>query len=269
MEDLFDHIKASPDRNCHYSSHFSPFLPSKACPAPEPLPPVLDPTSASLLLDMRFLTETIINLPDEPSPWQVHKLNSMMNWISNRVMGDDAEQELKPESPEMANIRSVKLLERSIQKSKHAFRREEQSTTPETSSPASETLDSPTSLQPQVVTPPNLPEVIKLTARLYIEAIRTRQPLSSAIRPIDVQKLSDLVWRVPLDVWKTLLGVSLWVMLAILPTARRMPRFFVAKSMVMVATLQTALGSPEAAVELLRTAVKLQQWLCKVQHGSA
>ncbi|KAK0723465.1 hypothetical protein B0T26DRAFT_801986 [Lasiosphaeria miniovina] len=45
----------------------------------------LEPSTAAVLSDVEFLVDTVLGLPQSPSPWELQKVQSMSAWVRNRV----------------------------------------------------------------------------------------------------------------------------------------------------------------------------------------
>jgi hypothetical protein len=134
---------------------------------------------------------------------------------------------------------------------------------PSPSSPPSSSPDPP----PE---PDFLYQTVRLAAIIYARAITTRQPFSSVVSPADFQQLSGALWRVPLPVWKGVLGVFGWIIAALAPAAerlessgsgggRRHARFV--KSMLANSLLQMGTDNWELARGAMGAAGRLQRWL--------
>ncbi|KAK3389888.1 hypothetical protein B0H63DRAFT_519121 [Podospora didyma] len=92
--------------NAESPAHGSPALDSPLAPSPKPAhPSSLEPDTTALLNDIEFLVETALALPQDPSSWELKKLDTMSKWVLNRLSG---ETELK--SPAASYLhRAVKL----------------------------------------------------------------------------------------------------------------------------------------------------------------
>ncbi|KAH8891632.1 hypothetical protein GQ53DRAFT_648249, partial [Thozetella sp. PMI_491] len=236
------------------SSHVTPFLAATACPFPMPQTPGADATTASLLDDMRFLLDTVLALPPNPTPRQLHKLNSTLDWIYSRIT--TASQDATHGTPDdAADTPAETPSEIYTNPIEHAI-------------PNAETVSAPTRVQSprsgraiSKETESPLCRVVKLTGQLYCRAIRERRPFSAVCGEEDVTEILERVSCVPPETWKGCLGVLLWVLVAILPTSRHMPGAFAGKNMAMVLGLQMSLANRKTTERSLRRALQLQEWL--------
>jgi len=248
LEDLDAADSDAADR-IHPSSYVTPLMPAIPS-ASRPGRPGLDAETLSLLRDARFLIDTVLGLPAEPTPWQLHKLNSTLNWVEKRVTASHRELARPSVNPRTRD------------------------------SPPCGDQDAPNS--PGVASDPPLSSdpgqrdgadadpgdalhgAVALAARLYSRAIGARRPLGAVVSR--AAELLERVWRVPLATWRGggdhgLLGVLLWMQIAVLPAVRAMPSGFAGGSMVMAAALQMGLADRPGTRMLLRRAARLGAWL--------
>ncbi len=47
----------------------------------------MDPSISAMLKDVEFLLDTVLALPQDPSAWQVQKVQSMSKWVHGRLSG--------------------------------------------------------------------------------------------------------------------------------------------------------------------------------------
>jgi len=237
------------------SASDSPFLPTSDHHGPGPLSPTIDAKTAALLSDIRFLIDTVLTLPVQPTPWQLHKLNSMLNWVYNRVSAASPQDSSAAEKPSTNTPELMPAAANPTIPVGH----DSPGTEPSHGEPRKTTPPDPAPPGPIVDNP--VYQAVQLAAQLYCRAIRSRQPFSVACRCEDATELLERVWRVPLETWKNQMGVLLWILVAILPTSRDMPSLFVGKSMVTVVGLQMSLSHWSRMHMALGRAVRLQQWL--------
>lgn len=81
-----------------------------------------------------------------------------------------------------------------------------------------------------------------------------------------------MVWstafRVSLKEWHRRLGLFLWVIIAVLPTAGHTPFAALAKSLLHIGAVQVGLDHWEVAIEMMRSAVKVVGWLAGCGNNS-
>lgn len=68
-------------------SAYSELLHENTLPSPSPTMTSLDPSTAAMLKDVTFLLDTVLALPQTPSPWDLQKVQSMSNWLQGRLSG--------------------------------------------------------------------------------------------------------------------------------------------------------------------------------------
>jgi hypothetical protein len=81
-----------------------------------------------------------------------------------------------------------------------------------------------------------------------------------------------MVWstafRVSLKEWHRRLGLFLWVIIAVLPTAGHTPFAALAKSLLHIGAVQVGLDHWEVAIEMLKSAAKVVGWFAGGGEGS-
>ncbi|PVH69501.1 hypothetical protein DL98DRAFT_661640 [Cadophora sp. DSE1049] len=116
------------------------------------------------------------------------------------------------------------------------------------------------------VTNPNSPEdfiyqACRSTAIIYSSAILTRTPLSISCTPHLFQQLWKSMWRVPLQRWKQIPGIFIWILLVASPFARDKPegRFF--KALTPATTMAMGLIDWDTVMGALKGFLAVQRWL--------
>ncbi|OAA65707.1 ketoreductase [Niveomyces insectorum RCEF 264] len=165
-------------------------------------------------------------------------------------------------------------------------------------SPSPSSTSLPPSPPPASRPPTHLPAgplytTVRLAAPLYTRAITTRTPLSAVCTDADALAVLAASWHVPLDRWRGVVGVFLFVMLAVVPTLHQRSddnksnsnghqqsssktsgaaaaggsgirahihtRF--AKSILQIGLMNVALVDWPVCRDIMRRALLLQQWL--------
>lgn len=106
-----------------------------------------------------------------------------------------------------------------------------------------------------------LHKTIRLTSLLYTNAIMSRKPLSQSCSPAQFLEAWVSAWRIPLSTWKGMLGVFLWLVLALAPTAARTHHASFVKSMLNIACTQLSIESWDTAEQAMESMCALQRWL--------
>lgn len=106
-------------------------------------------------------------------------------------------------------------------------------------------------------------QAIRQAALIYSRAIMNRRPLSDPVSCSEDEflRLWTAVWRVPLKLWKGVLGVFVWVMLSLTPAARGTPHERYVKSLLTIGLVQVGLEDWEVGEKGMRGALKLVLWL--------
>lgn len=104
-------------------------------------------------------------------------------------------------------------------------------------------------------------QACRSAAIIYSSAIITRTPLSLACTPELLQQLWVTMWRVPLQRWKQIPGIFLWILLVANPFARDKPegRFF--KALTPATIMAMGLVDWDTVMVALKGFVAIQRWL--------
>lgn len=263
----------------------------------------LHPATAWLLDEMVFLINAVLDLPATPSESELASLKSTAAWILERIeqLSVDSPDGVVPpagvadsvtttgtEAEHTANTdgqakgpptdkeppKPHSLLPRYP---KFSSDRPTASSPPSSSSSASTESQTPTA-PPRPLTsqhPPAGPlyTAVRLTASLYTRAIVDRLPLSEICADEDALAILAASWRVPLDRWRGVVGVFLFIVVAIVPTLHQRSdaaggggiyshihtRF--AKSILQIGLMNVALVDWPACREMMSRALRLQRWL--------
>ncbi|KAF7534705.1 hypothetical protein G7054_g6019 [Neopestalotiopsis clavispora] len=225
----------------HKVSHHSPLVPSASSFANSAHFSGLHPTTASILDDIRFLVTLAISTPTAPTAQEEQKLRWTADWIHSRI------QALPIDGPPSAASSSS-----STPQSKD---KQSQSTT--NSANASHNPSGSDSM----ASPDYLYQSIRQAALIYTTTIAANKTFGQTCSPEDFYRLWVAVWRVPLAVWKSLLGIFLWIEVSILAAARDTPHGRFVKSMYNIVALTLATEDWDAAIAALRGALELQSRL--------
>lgn len=223
------------DADSFAPNHSSPLVVSSTTFAADAESYGIHATTALILDDVRFLIALTISLPNDPNPQQEQKLRSTASWIHDRI------QALPVETPETPGVESH---------------------------PASSS-DMPRGTKPLSTDPRGLGDPvpdyvyqsIRQAALIYTSAIAARRPFSSTCSVDDFHQLWTTVWRVPLTVWKSMLGIFLWIEVAIVAPAKDTPHGRFVKSMLTIAALNLGIENWTASSSALRGAIVLQEKL--------
>lgn len=207
----------------------------------------LHQATAQILQDIRFLTSLVLALPEQPSEKDLQKVQSTSAWIHNQISG------LPDEMPAME------------QRALHETRLS-------VSSGSSYRSGSGSPVPPPLPTPSGLPEptskdlmyqAVRQAALIYARAIMMKKSLSdpAVCSEEDFLGLWVTVWRIPLKVWKGVLGIFVWIVLSIAPASRETRHARFVKSLLTVGLVQMGSEDWEVSERGMRGAIKLVTWL--------
>lgn len=242
----------------------------------------LHPAAARILDDVRALFSIILQLTAPPSPGELHKVQHTAEMIYGRL---ESMPDLCPDAPRTPFAPPTVTTAPSEAsfpsqsaspsppptRSSSTASRESISEQHSTNFSAPSALPVPQSHDPSHITlrdqahhqhPPDfLYATIRQTALIYARAAATRSPLSAVCPAPQFFLLWSIAFRVPLEEWHRRLGLFLWVIIAVLPTAGLTPIANQPKSLLHIGAVQIAMDHWEVAVEMLRNAVKIVGWL--------
>ena len=238
----------------------------------------MHPSTASILDDVRFLTNAVLNLPASPSTQDIQKVSTTATWMMNRIAalpefcpGQDATLSSSPESivdPPLAAHTSP-TPRSSAERSSGPPSTPSNPTSPSDRGKSKEPVQSAesasstesTPLAPVVPQPDFLYAVTRLTALLYTRAIASRAPFTTAAQPDQIITICVLMWRIPLSKWKSVLGVFVWILSVVIPCAIRSPFSVLIKSMLLVGSVQMGMEDWDVCIEMLRRGLRVAEWL--------
>jgi hypothetical protein len=218
----------------------------------------LHPTTASILDDIRFLIVTIGSLPTESAPQEIQKLQSTAGWMHERIAALPHDSPL-PQDP--ATMPEPPPQNSASPSSTHSATSATSSLS-EHSQPSLPKNESTHASSSSMETPPDyLYQSIRLAALMYTTAIVERKPFSTVCSLHDFYQLWTTIWRVPLTVWKSMMGIFLWIEVAITPPSRDTPHGRFVKSMLTIVCLNMGVDNWDSTSSALRGAIRLQAWL--------
>jgi hypothetical protein len=243
----------------------------------------LHPATARILDEIRYLFSIILQLNPRSSPDERDTIQRTAKSIHDSI---ESMPDVCPDAPRSSFLPTVtgSLSEASssMQSASPSPPLASSSATasPESSSDISNTISSASSAPaiPQSHDPSHLvlrnqgqslpqysPDflyaTVRQTALLYARAAATRTPLSVVCPVPQFFLVWSTAFRVSLKEWHRRLGLFLWVIIAILPTAGLTPIADVAKSLLHIGSVQIGLDHWDLAVEMLSSAVKVVGWL--------
>ncbi|KAF5679813.1 6-hydroxy-D-nicotine oxidase [Fusarium heterosporum] len=148
----------------------------------------LHPSTAQILDDMRSLFAAVLTLPKAPTLEQTQRVMDTANCVHGRILS------LPERTPPPRPFNS----------SRSNSSRSSPANSPEsTGSEKSEDL------------PDIMYEIVRKVALIYCQAILSRSPISSTCSEQDIGYIWGSIWKSGLPTWKSVLGVFVWIMIAL------------------------------------------------------
>ncbi|KAL8418761.1 hypothetical protein RB594_002101 [Gaeumannomyces avenae] len=293
-----------PFRVAYNTPLVSPLVPFADCA--EAL--AIDPVTASILDDIRFLISRVLGMPPDPSAAELRKLGKLAAWMLERisklpahasrdddddddddnhgdqddamgsglgdVVGDWAAPSCCGSSPISEDGSGGGARARTPVIIKHESPEVDDAHSfgsPETVAAAKPQGGATEGSTAATTTeaPDYMYEPVRQAALLYCRAVASRRPFSAVVGARDLTRLWAAAWRVPLTRWRGALGVFGWIVLPIVSSARGSPHDRLIKSMLNIWGIQMSLDSWEIAGRALRSALRLQEWLGDGGGGAA
>lgn len=228
-------------------------------------------TTAQILDDIRFLISLVLALPDQPSEKDLQKVQSTSAWIHNQILGlpnETPETEQRQTDETRLSMSPVGSSYTTLSWRPSAQRSPSYPPHGQGVGPSAFVIDQLASSS----TPPGTPEptnkdimyhAVRQAALIYARAIMNRKGLSDAAVCSEQEFLSlwVTVWRIPLKVWKSVLGIFVWIMLSIAPASRDTRHARYVKSLLAVGLAQASSEDWDVGEKGMRSAVKLTTWL--------
>ena len=259
---------------------------------------------------MAFLIDQVVSLEPDSTEAEVDKVKASALWIHDRIAqlpsdspsgpvsaaASESSPESRGSSPEAAaaaaaasdiidfEARVIDYQARVIEEPGHQPK-------PHSLLPRYPELE--TSPSPPPATPPPPPSeasstsvmkgvdslyrAVRLSSLIYVRAINTRKPLSETCTAADALAVFGACWRIPLAEWRRVIGIFVFVMLALVPTVYKTSpdspplnvkvhtRF--AKSILQIGWMQLSIESWPTCQEIILRSLKLQKWLRDGQGG--
>ncbi|CAK7246261.1 MAG: hypothetical protein STHCBS139747_007885 [Sporothrix thermara] len=299
-----------PPPSAFHLSYSSPLLPPHMPFATCVATLGLHPATAWLLDEMAFLTHAVLSLPSSENAnakslkRELAKLRATAAWTLARIEklpadlpdadrvavrsrgdaedadADSSKSQRRGTTPtqDVSDIRSPKphsLLPRYPRFSSSSL---SSSLSSSSDCPLSPPQHSPPSAGAQQALPPPAGPfytAVRRTACLYTRAILEHRPFSEVCSDADALAILAAAWRVPLDRWRGVLGIFVFIMVAIVPTLHQRcdkpsgdgggiyshihTRF--AKSILQIGFMNVALVDWPTSREMMRRSLQLQRWL--------
>ncbi|KAK3328530.1 hypothetical protein B0T19DRAFT_449970 [Cercophora scortea] len=237
----------------------------------------IHPATASILDDMRFLIAAVLALPEQPSAKALQKVHSTSAWIYDRMSRlpaaapaarrlSSASAAGSTSSTQGARSRGTRSFQQAgspslVENQDQQQQQQQQQRVDGRLAPADQQQSS--SLAAELNPPDYVYQAVRLAALLYSRAIMVRQPFSAVVGTNDALRLWVTTWRVPLAVWRSLLGVFSWLLVPLVasPAADVPSHGLWIKGMLNASFLQIGVDNWEIAYGAMDSALRLQRWL--------
>ena len=252
----------------------------------------LHPTTASILDDVRFLINSVMSLPENPSLVDLQKIATTSAWMYERI------SKLPGDSPVSAVVDDINLMfpanaidantgaavsvygsdvgttteSSAASKSGHSPATYSEGGFSDSASPqaprgvvaiASTRRPSPRGRRDVAARPDFMYRVIRMAALVTIRAIRNRQPLSEAGTLEEFLEVWTTTWRVPLTTWRGTIGIFNWAMVSIVPLSHGGAHERFARSMYTISMVSRAMEDWGLFMDASGVTMRLQRWLAK------
>lgn len=224
--------------------------------------------TARILDDMRLLFTAILSLSDKSPEQQVEGVKHMAMQIHDHIASlHDVLPDAPPGTPQPAPATMSSTPSSTASFSTHSSSSSSFSSQQPKPKFISQSHDPRHILLRNTPQPDFIYATVRQVALLYSLAA-SRQVSLSEICPVPrfMSIWADL-WRVSMKRWHSLLGVFLWVVIALLPTGRQTQFASMVKSLLHIGTVQMGLDQWEVCIGMLRRAVGVVCWLADGREG--
>ncbi|KAF4969246.1 hypothetical protein FSARC_3499 [Fusarium sarcochroum] len=206
----------------------------------------LHPTTANILDDMRDLFDAVLTLPLYPTLDDVQKIMKIASLFYDRL------SHLPENTPSQRSTKSST--------SSRSGSVESSSKSPESAgtSCSSQTTDLPDMVY----------RVVRKVALIWCQAIFNRSPISNFCSEQEIMLIWGSVWRSGLPMWKSVLGVFAWVMIAIASNCHKTGPGRLIKTLTVSTMMSIAVENWHIAIRISETALKIQRYLTGGRDGS-
>jgi hypothetical protein len=205
----------------------------------------LHPSTAEILDIMRSLFSAVISLPRDPSSEQIQTVRHTATVFYGKI---DEFPESTPPLRGSCNSSRSSSVESPDQ------------------SPRSSRTDKSSS-------PCNLPErmylVVRRIALIYCKAISNRSPISTACSEEDINVIWPNIWQLGLPTWKSVLGIFVWVMIALSTNCHKTRFGRLIKTLTVSTMMSLGMDDWHLFLDIAKTAFRIQRWLAEGGNDSS
>ncbi|RSL89902.1 hypothetical protein CEP51_001021 [Fusarium floridanum] len=195
----------------------------------------LHPSTAQILDDMRYLFDVVLSLPEYPSATELDNVVTTAGWVQDRI------SDLPDDAPSRRSTPSRSSSVESPGKSPGSARSDKSS--------------------PPVELPDMMYRVVRLTSLIWVRSILNRSPTSTMCSERDVMVIWGSVWQAGLPCWQAVVGIFVWIILALVPSCHKTPAGRFMKTLMVSTFMSIGVDNWHIAMDITRTAFKLQRWL--------
>lgn len=196
----------------------------------------LHPGTAQILDDMRRVLADVLALPKTPTVEEVKKVTNTANCVHTNI------SDLPNDKPPLR--------------------------TPFSNSSRSSSAESPESTTTETQDLPDIVYVvIRKVALMYCQAILTRSPISSTCSEQDITEIWYAIWRSGLPTWKSVLGIFVWIMIALVSNCHKIGPGRLIKTLTISTMMSIGMEDWQTFTLIVKTSFKLQKYLAGGDHG--
>ncbi|KAG5665604.1 hypothetical protein KAF25_009729 [Fusarium avenaceum] len=196
----------------------------------------LHPSTAQILDDMRRVLADVLALPKTPTVEEVKKVTNTANCVYTNI------SDLPEDKPPLR--------------------------TPFSNSSRSSSAESPESTTTETQDLPDIVYVvIRRVALMYCRAILTRSPISSTCSEQDITEIWYAIWRSGLPTWKSVLGIFVWIMIALVSNCHKIGPGRLIKTLTISTMMSIGMEDWQTFTLIVKTSFRLQRYLAGGDHG--
>ncbi|CEI66562.1 unnamed protein product [Fusarium venenatum] len=200
----------------------------------------LHPSTADILDTVRSLFAAVVSLPRDSSSKQIQTVRVTATGFYERIRNLP---EMTPPLRSSCNPSRSSSVESPDQSPRS-------SRTDKSSSPAT-----------------NLPDkmyiVVRKIALIYCKAVSTRSPISAACSEEDINVIWRAIWESGLPTWKSVLGIFVWVMIALSTNCHKTKFGRLIKTLTVSTMMSLGMDDWYLFLDIAKTAFRIQRWLAE------
>ncbi|KAM0501881.1 hypothetical protein ACHAP8_004177 [Fusarium lateritium] len=200
----------------------------------------LHPSTADILDTVRSLFAAVVSLPRDSSSEQIQTVRVTATGFYERI---SSLSEMTPPLQSSCNSSRSSSVESPDQ------------------SPSSSRTDKSSS--PATNLPDKMYIVVRKIALIYCKAVSTRSPISSACSEEDINVIWPAIWESGLPTWKSVLGIFVWVMIALSTNCHKIKFGRLIKTLTVSTMMSLGMDDWYLFLDIAKTAFRIQRWLAE------